>query len=178
MAAAWEAARSSVSWQAVKDGWSSKWFQGSKDGSMVALQSDFVGVLGEYLRRHHSGMLALLHRPGSLLHKGTHTEDASPSVTTALAVAFPIVRYILHITIFQVPPLESVLPGSCTCACLLHSPHLFLQCFISRTDTAQMHLLQPVGRYVIVGKAFQRGQRLPDKTRNKINKFSESFWKV
>ena len=89
MAAAWEAARSSVSWQAVKDGWSSKWFQGSKDGSMVALQSDFVGVLGEYLRRHHSGMLALLHCSGSLLHKRTHTEDASSFVLQHWQSRFP-----------------------------------------------------------------------------------------
>ena len=40
-------------------------------------------------------------------------------------------------------------------------------------------LLQPVGRYMIAGSAFQKsGQRLPDKTRSKINKFCESFWKV
>ena len=39
--------------------------------------------------------------------------------------------------------------------------------------------LQPVGRYMIVGSAFQKpGQRLPDKTRSKIDKFCESFWKV
>lgn len=40
-------------------------------------------------------------------------------------------------------------------------------------------LLQPVGRYMIAGSAFQKsGQRLPDKMRSKIDKFCESFWKV
>jgi hypothetical protein len=40
-------------------------------------------------------------------------------------------------------------------------------------------VLQPVGRYMIAGSAFQKsGQRLPDKTRSKIDKFCESFWKV
>lgn len=48
-----------------------------------------------------------------------------------------------------------------------------------RHPTASDLLMQPIGRYLIAGSAFQKsGQRLPDKTRSKIDKFCESFWKV
>lgn len=92
--------KDSITWDAVKEGWSSTWFQGSP-GGQTAQPADYMGVL-------------------------------------VLTLAFPVVRYALHKAVFQ-----------------------------------------PVGRYMIAGSAFQKsGQRLPDKTRSKIDKFCESFWKL
>lgn len=39
-------------------------------------------------------------------------------------------------------------------------------------------VFQPFGRRLIAGKAGRSGQRLPDKLQAKIDKFSESFWKL
>lgn len=45
---AWQqlhAVKGSITWEALKDGWSSKWFQGVKGGE-AAPPADYVGVLG------------------------------------------------------------------------------------------------------------------------------------
>lgn len=51
-----QALRSSITWDGAKDGWNSKWFQGSPGGSS-AEPADYVNVLGEL----RSGAMHVVH---------------------------------------------------------------------------------------------------------------------